>query len=86
MRFAHKFYIIDFYQMTELQTTDVSGILTISVYSTNLAPPKFRHPIKVYNVKHMDESHPTDKITADAFSGILPLDRSYKPQSGSENC
>ena len=42
------------------------------MYSTNVGQPKFRHPMKVCNVKLMDESSPTDRMKADSVSGILP--------------
>ena len=36
-----------------------------NVYSTNIGRPKFRHPIKVYNVKLLDETHWTNGISAE---------------------
>ena len=40
-------------------------------YSTGVGRPRFRHPMKVYNVKLMDESHPTTESRPIYVSGVL---------------
>ena len=56
-----------------LTADNVQSAKSSFILEYDVGQPRFRYPIKVYNVKLMDKSRPTDEITADSISGILPI-------------
>ena len=53
---------------------DVGGIHALREYSTDVGRPRVGHPMKVYNVKLMDESRPATDFRPIYVSGIGNLD------------